>query len=116
MSPFSERVRDARLAMKRTHGRRYGTRATAERLGVSHPYLAKVESGDAPPSDRVIRGLAEELGEDPDELYALAGVIPHDVRDAFRENAKLFKLVRTARDASPDRIDRAVRRVREGEW
>jgi len=94
----------------------WNLRALARRLGIGHPHLSGLEQGRWLPSDTVIAGLAAELDLDADELHALAGTIPPDVRNAVAHNTALFRLVREMRDASARTIDDTVRHVRDGDW
>lgn len=55
-------------------------RETAERAGVNQAYLSRVEAGRVPPSDHLIKGLAEVLSCDQDELLLLAGRVPQTVQ------------------------------------
>src|SRR5690349_15490829 len=66
---FGERIRDLRKAHALTQ------RTLAEKLGVDFTYLSKIENGrlDQPPSEALIRRMAEVLGADPEELLDLSG-------------------------------------------
>jgi putative DNA methylase len=55
-------------------------RATAQRVGVDVAYLSRVEAGRVPPSDQLLRKLAQVLQCDEDELFLLAGRLPESVR------------------------------------
>ncbi len=41
----------------------------ADRLGITSIYLSRIETGNADPSPRLFRKIAEELGVTPGELY-----------------------------------------------
>ncbi len=61
-------------------------RELAERVNVNFTYLSKIEnSALPPPSEKVIRRLAEILDFDKDELLALAGIIPSDIAEILRD-------------------------------
>ncbi len=91
---FGERVRELRK------DKTMGQRKLAQRIGVSHTYVSKIENekldfGDYPSED-LIRKIAEALEADVDELLFLAEKIPQEIRervlarpDAFRKFAKL---------------------------
>ena len=115
-SLFAKRVRDRREHLKSRGLSGWTVRAVAERLGVKHTYLVALEGGRTAPSDRMIEGLSRELGLDRDELHALAGTIPPDVRCAVASNVRLFRLVRAMADADEEQVDGVVRSIREGEW
>ena len=56
------------------HDPAFSLRQVAERVGIEPSYLSKIERGEEPPpGEQTIRRLAEELGENPDALLALAG-------------------------------------------
>ena len=72
---------------------------------------------EAPPSEAKIRRLAEELGEDPDVLLALAGKVSSDLMKAIRKRPKLFaRLIRDLADLPDHAVLRIVREVRDGAW
>ncbi len=78
-------------------------RELAEKVNVNFTYLSKIEGGTLPPpSEKVIRHLAEALDYDKDELLALAGIIPSDIAEILkdrkaRERLRAEKAKRDAR-------------------
>jgi transcriptional regulator with XRE-family HTH domain len=61
-------------------------RELAEKVNVNFTYLSKIENGALPPpSEKVIRHLAEVLDYDKDELLALAGIIPSDIAEILKD-------------------------------
>ena len=50
--------------------------ALAQRVGIDVTYLSKLENGRQQPSERVLRSLAEALGEEPGRLLVMAGRLP----------------------------------------
>lgn len=96
---------------------RYSIRQTANRIGVEPAYLSKVERGDvSPPSEQMIRRLAADLGEDTDLLLALAGKVARDIREIIMARPVLFaELIRGLSDVPDHKLERLVRRVRNGE-
>ncbi|MEQ9460444.1 MAG: helix-turn-helix transcriptional regulator [Phycisphaeraceae bacterium] len=114
---FGDFVRRRRTT-HREHDRSYSLRQVAERIGVEPSFLSKVERGtQPPPSEARIIALAQELGEDPDVLLALAGKVSSDLREVILKRPKLFaELIRAVRDAPDDAILRVVREVRDGDW
>ncbi len=61
-------------------------RELAEKVNVNFTYLSKIENGALPPpSEKVIRHLAEVLDFDKDELLALAGIIPSDIAEILKD-------------------------------
>ncbi|GAH12117.1 unnamed protein product, partial [marine sediment metagenome] len=68
-------------------------RELAEKVNVNFTYLSKIESGTLPPpSEKVIRHLAEALNFDKDELLALAGIIPSDIAEILKDRKAREKL------------------------
>jgi len=114
---FGGHVRTAREGLRATD-RRFSLRQVALRVGVEPAYLSKVERGrTAPPSEATIRRLADDLGEDPDVLLALAGKVSSDLQAAIRRRPRLFAdLIRQLNDAPDHAILRLVREVRDGDW
>ena len=97
---------------------RFSVRQVAMRVGVEPAYLSKIERDQvAPPSEAAIRRLAEDLGEDPDVLLALAGKVSRDLRQIIVGRPKLFAdLLRELRTLPDHAIVRLVREVRDGDW
>ncbi len=81
-------------------------------------YLSKIERADvAPPSEAKIRALAEELGEDPDVLLAMAGKVSSDLQEIIRKRPQLFAvLIRQLKYAPDHAILRIARDVPDGDW
>lgn len=117
MTHFGHTIRTQREGL-REEDRRFSLRQVAQRIGVEPAYLSKIERGDvAPPSEATTVKLAQELGEDPDVLLALAGKVSSDLQDIIRKRPKLFaELIRQMREAPDDAILRVVREVRDGDW
>jgi transcriptional regulator with XRE-family HTH domain len=69
----------------------------ATRLGISTTYLSDIELGNRTPScDRLLGGIAKELGLELDYLYYLAGVFPPGERgrygaEEFRKRMTSFR-------------------------
>jgi len=114
---FGSYVREHREA-KRADDPTYSVRQVAKRIGVEPAYLSKVEREDvAPPSEATILKLADELGEDPDVLLAMAGKVSTELQDIIRKRPALFAELLQDLKALPDHaILRIVREVRDGEW
>jgi|SRR5581483_10843183 len=60
--------------------------------GFDFSYLSKIENGHLVPSVAALVAIAEELGDDVDELLALAEKAPLDLGQKLRDspNARLF--------------------------
>jgi len=117
MTHFGDNIRATRERLRR-EDRRFSLRQVAHRIGVEPAYLSKIERGDvAPPSEAATVRLAQELGEDPDVLLAMAGKVSRDLQEIIRKRPKLFaELIRQLKKAPDDAILRVVREVRDGEW
>jgi transcriptional regulator with XRE-family HTH domain len=77
---FGARLRELRTKAGLT------LRELAEKVNVNFTYLSKIENGSLPPpSEKVIRALAETLNYDKDELLTLAGIIPADIVEILKD-------------------------------
>ncbi|MDP6630919.1 MAG: helix-turn-helix transcriptional regulator [Kiritimatiellia bacterium] len=96
----------------------FTVRKVAGRLGIQPSYVSKVERCEVPPpSEATILRWAEELGEDPDVLLALAGKVSAELRDVIVKRPKVFaQLLRELKDAPDHALLRVVREVRDGKW
>src|ERR1700730_5818818 len=88
---FGSRIRRLR------HERGLSQRRLAAQVGIDFTYLSKLEnnqSGQSPGED-LIRRLAEEFGEDPEDLLAMAGKVPVDeLRARAREDPEFARSLR----------------------
>ena len=77
MTPESlgQRIKHERLAREMTQ------RDLADAVGITVPYISKIEADKETPTDDKIVKVAEVLGLNPDELILAAGRIPADVMD-----------------------------------
>ncbi len=114
---FGSYIRTKREAI-RAQDRSFSVRQVAHRLGVEPAYLSKIERDRvAPPSEKTIRRLAHELGEDPDLLLAMAGKVSSDLKDIILQRPQLFAdLLRQLKSAPDHAILSVVREVRDGDW
>jgi transcriptional regulator with XRE-family HTH domain len=117
MRTFGAYVRACRERLKEQNDR-YSLRQVAQRIDVEPAYLSKVEREDvAPPGEGTIVRLAQDLGEDPDVLLAMAGKVSSDLQEIIRRRPKLFaELLRELRKAPESAVYRIVREVRDGDW
>ena len=107
---FGARVRRLR------EERDIGLRPFARMVGISATYLSKVERGELPPpaEDRV-KEIARLLGQDPDELLALAGRVASDLGEIIRERPReMASFLRTVRGMGPEGIRRLEEQARKG--
>ena len=96
----------------------FSLRQLADRVGIEPSYLSKIErDSEKPPGEETIRRIAEELGEDPDALLALAGKVSTDLMDIIRERpAAVAELLRAVRRAPAKRVTEIARQFRDGKW
>jgi transcriptional regulator with XRE-family HTH domain len=99
---FGETVRALREA------RKIGLRRFAEKVGMSPTYLSKVERDEfAPPAEEKVKRIAEVLGENPDELLALAGRVASDLPEIIRRHPReMATFLRAANGLSAQDIER----------
>jgi len=86
---FGRRLRDLRKQ------KNVSQRDLAAQVGIDFTYLSKIEVGrSAPPSEEVIRHIAQVLDADEDELINLAGKVPKDLRVVLEESPQAGELLR----------------------
>jgi len=117
MDNLGKYIREQREKFRQTDSS-FSVRKLALRIGVEPSYLSKIERGETPPpSEAKIRLLAQELGEDPDVLLALAGKVSSDLQAIIRKRPHLFaQLIRELKDMPDNAVLRLVREVRDGKW
>lgn len=98
--------------------RSFSLRQVAGRVGIEPAYLSKIERGDfAPPSEEVIRKLADELEENPDVLLAMAGKVSRELQEVVLKRPELIgELLRNIREMPDNAILKIVREVKDGDW
>jgi transcriptional regulator with XRE-family HTH domain len=114
---FGEALRARRLAQAENDPT-FSLRKVAARVGIEPSYLSKIERGEQPPpGEQTICRLADELGENPDALLALAGKVSGDLLEIIRERPTVVaELLRTLRRMSAKRVSEISRQIRDGEW
>lgn len=86
---FGQRIRELRKE------RGVSQRELAAQVGIDFSYLSKFEVGRMdPPSEAVIRRIAQVLGADEDELINLAGKVPRELKAVLDENPEAVELLR----------------------
>ena len=117
MSSFGRHVRKTRLRLQ-AENPRYSLRQVALRSGIKPTYLSRLERGELdPPSEVTTKRLAEELGEDPDVMLALAGKVSSDLQEIIRKRPQLFAALIRQLKAAPDHaVLKIVREVQDGDW
>lgn len=101
-APFGKRIQQLRRDRKLTQ------RAVAAQLHIDFTYLSKLENGRGEvPGEETVRGLARLYDVDVEELLALAGRIPAELRERAQEDPEFATLLRTL----PNLSDQQLRRV-----
>jgi len=105
---FGGTVRRLREAKK------IGLRKFAQMVGMSPTYLSKVERDEFnPPSEEKVRAIATALGQDADELLALAGRVSSDLADIIqRRPREMATFLRAANGLSAEEMQRLAEEVR----
>lgn len=106
---FGQVLRERRIA------KGYSLRKFAEMVGVSPTYLSQVEQGkvDKPPTAERVRRMAELLGENVDELSALAGRMPADIQGIINQQpTQMPELLREASGLTPEQLKQFIAKMR----
>src|SRR5690242_11972334 len=104
---FGEFVRREREAKE------IGLREMAKKIGVSPTYLSKVERDELPPpAEDKVRKIAAIIGEDQDELLALAGRVASDLTDIIRQRPReMADFLRAAKGLTAEEMARLARQA-----
>ena len=107
-SSFGAKVRRLR------EERKIGLRKFAQIVGMSPTYLSKVERDEfKPPTEEKVRAIAEALGQDPDELLALAGRVASDLAGIIQRNPRqMADFLRMANGMSEEERQRILAHMR----
>jgi HTH-type transcriptional regulator, competence development regulator len=92
-----------------------GLREMAKKIGVSPTYLSKVERDEFPPAaEDKVRKIAEIIGQDADELLALAGRVASDLTAIIREQPReMADFLRAARGLTAEDMARLARQAQK---
>jgi len=108
---FAERLRYLRRQ------RRLSQKELADRVGISHTYLSKIETETLPPpSEKNIRKIAQVLGASEDELLVLARKAPSDLTEVIIKDKSIPAILRRAKNLSSSdwkRIDEFIEKLRQ---
>jgi HTH-type transcriptional regulator, competence development regulator len=106
---FGQMLREKRLA------KGHSLRGFAKLVDVSPTYLSQVEQDNVdPPTAERVRRMAELLGENPDELIALAGRIPEDLPGMIqRRSTEMPELVREASGLTVEQLRQLTEQARK---
>lgn len=94
----------------------YSLRKFAELVDVSPTYLSLVEQNkvDKPPTAERVKRMAELLGENPDEMIALAGRVPGDLSGIIQSQpTQMPELLREASGLTPAQLKQLTEEARK---
>jgi transcriptional regulator with XRE-family HTH domain len=90
-------------------------RAVAEKVGIDVTYLSKLENGRGEmPSEKLIRELAAVLHADAEELLALAGRVPNEIRELALADVDFARFLRKIPEMDEPERRKLYRRARSG--
>jgi transcriptional regulator with XRE-family HTH domain len=105
---FGQRVRELREQQK------LGIREFAKRVSVSATYVSQIERGQTKPTEERVFAIAQALGENEDEMLALAGYIAADIQKLLFELPKeRTALVLATENLSKEQIQELARVANE---
>jgi HTH-type transcriptional regulator, competence development regulator len=88
-------------------------RQVAADLGIDFTYLSKLENDRGePPGEQTVRKLAMSLDTDPEELLALAGKVPSELRLRAQRDVEFARLLRRLPDVSDRELQDIYRRLK----
>jgi HTH-type transcriptional regulator, competence development regulator len=86
---FGKLLREVRKQKKRSQ------RDLATQVGIDFTSLSKIEAGRfAPPSEEVIRHIAQGVAADEEEHMNVAGKVPKDLKAVLEESPQAVELLR----------------------
>ncbi|MGH2348553.1 MAG: DNA methyltransferase [bacterium] len=97
--------------------RALGLKPVAQRAGVTHSHLSRVERGLVQPSEALLERLAPLLGVRPEDLKLQAGIVPPDLAEIFARHPREAALVvrESFTPYKPGRRTTATRKTRDRE-
>jgi transcriptional regulator with XRE-family HTH domain len=106
------------LVRREREAKEIGLREMAKKIDVSPTYLSKIERDEfPPPAEDKVRKIAEIIGQDADELLALAGRVASDLADIIRQRPReMADFLRAAKGLTADdlaRLARAAQKAKE---
>lgn len=103
---FGRRIQRLRRELRLTQ------RQVANELGLDFTYLSKLENDRGePPGEETVRRLARVLGADEEELLALAGKIPSELRSMAQRDFEFARFLRRLPHASDKDLRALYRRL-----
>lgn len=80
--------------------RKWSQGELARQAGISRSFISRVLSGDAHPSVPFCHKIAAALGESPEKVLRLAGILPS--APAPNDNPTLQEIIELSRNLSPE--------------
>jgi HTH-type transcriptional regulator, competence development regulator len=109
--PPEERFGRRIQALRRDRG--LTQRQVAAELGIDFTYLSKLENDRGePPGEETVRKLAAILNTDTEELLALAGKIPSELRLRAQQDVDFARFLRRLPEVPDDQLQDIYRRLR----
>lgn len=101
---FGGRIRDLRRAAGLSQ------REVAARIGIDFTYLSKLENDHGePPGEATIRGLADVFDVKSEELLALAGKVPPELKEIASRDPRFALLLRRLPSLTKADLDEVYR-------
>jgi transcriptional regulator with XRE-family HTH domain len=103
---FGHRIQRLRRELSLTQ------RQVAEELGLDFTYLSKLENDRGePPGEETVRNLAAILKTDEEELLALAGKVPTELRARALRDVEFARFLRRLPNASDKELREMYKRL-----
>lgn len=103
---FGQRIKRKRRELSLTQ------RQVADALEIDFTYLSKLENDRGePPGERTVRRIAIVLKEDEEDLMALAGKVPEQLRDRALRDVAFARLLRRLPDVSDTELQHIYARL-----
>jgi transcriptional regulator with XRE-family HTH domain len=113
IDPQSERATFGATIQKLRRERNLTQRDVAAKLGIDFTYLSKLENDRGEPaSEDLVRKLAEILDADAEDLLALAGRVPTELREMAQQDVTFARLLRQLPNASESDLKDIYKRLK----
>lgn len=98
---------------RRRRERGFTQRTVAAELGIDFTYLSKLENDRGePPGEETVRKLARVLEEDPEDLLALAGKVPAELRDRAQSDPQFARFLRRLPNLSGKELEELYKKAK----
>ncbi len=103
---FGQRIKKRRRELGLTQ------RQVAANLEIDFTYLSKLENDRGEPAgEKTVRRLAEVLEDDEEELLALAGKVPEQLRDRAQQDVAFARFLRRLPEVSDSDLQHLYRHL-----